>query len=416
MSKKKKWEDEVLEAAAMKLRRDGVNQSDIAKMLGRNLKQSTISRMEANSKYLTREWHAIPPDGFDKQEFLDAVDTLTGGQEIRKKLRTIANDATMKVDVLLQDDPPTVTNRGFGPNVARMLSRLIERVERVGFTWGPEILPPNVLHQNFVLRDRSVGDKPISFVPLCGISGGPNDILTISSTVVAMRFDALVNRGYSTEERDLYNLNCIPLRLPGKNGKAIQAWESVNEEVRAYIQNAFPDYEDIHGSMLESNRKAKPGIIDNIDMIVSSLGSNGETAERLLKLLFGENPIQVRRPGKKIISIEQEKLRKENIVGDIAGILLPSDEGKDPEYNRFVVDYLNSQLATLRSNHLLECRERAKIDAIEKLGTDKDSKPGVVVIALGSERCDALLTAIKMGYVSRVIISKDMEKEILSSN
>ena len=69
-------------------------------------------------------------------------------------------------------------------------------------------------------------------------------------------------------------------------------------------------------------------------MIISSLGSNGDSAKRLLDLLFpNSNDIKVKIPGRKQETIKKERLRKEIIVGDVAGILLPFEKGKNANYN-----------------------------------------------------------------------------------
>lgn len=413
----------VLAAAAAKLHLEKkLNQTVIGKELG--IHQTEVSRLLKKSDHVITNWSPSPPTGMSKKEFLRQVDERLSTRVTRQILESISGDEDFKVDIVYEPTRLGDAQTGFDPRVGAKLSRLIKRATLVGVAWDLDIKPYDDHISGFVTRARGKNQEPIQFIPLCGITEYGTDALIKSSTVVAMRYHRTVNKDFEGDKKcpKLLNLNCIPLvhPPPKKESNSTLNWSPISEDVRCYIKDAFPDYEEIFGSMSNSFDRVDPaGLAFNVDMIISGIGETPLDSDRLLDFLYpNDEKISIKIPGIKDRTIEKTRLKHEIIIGDIAGVLLPRTHNADTDFNRKIVDHLNSRLATLRPVHLQRCRTKALKqnydfrNNIANINRQAKTIPGVVVVAHGEDKCEALLSAIAEGYVSRVIIDDSLANAI----
>lgn len=420
-------DDLIMRAAVARLSREDLSQTVIAEML--DISQSQVSKYLKDNQFIKKVFTLDSlPKGDVRDNVLSQVDARLNHGRIRPLLRALSRSPYFKVDVVYREVSGTEEMKGFDPETGRRISRLLERASTVGVAWELDIAPPDWYEHtsDFHVRDGTKKNSvPIHFVPLAGISVSSKDVLTKSSSVIAMKFDTIVNRNFKLKDRyKVYNLNCIPLIHPAviKNTRSsfINTHLPDSEDVISYIEQTFTDYIDIYGELSDKSQKSKK-IIDSVDTIFTGLGTvEGSDIQATLDNLYpelrkggkSEDKIDVVLPkGNERIGLDD--LKANYILGDIAGILLPRP-GINYARNSQVVEILNNRLATLRSEHLVACHKR-HMAAYDKKNSGKvsyDPPAGVVLIAKGAQKADAVICAVAQGYVSRLIIDRPLEEEL----
>ena len=420
-------DDLIMRAAVARLSREDLSQTVIAEML--DISQSQVSKYLKNNQFIKKIFTLDAlPKGNIRDNILSQVDERLNHGHVRPLLRALSRSPYLKVDVVYREVSDAEEMNGFDPETGRRISRLLERANTVGVAWELDIAPPDRYEHasDFHVRDGTKRNcVPIHFVPLAGISVSSKDVLTKSSSVIAMKFDTIVNRNFKLEDRHkIYNLNCIPLihSAVTKNRRSsyIDTHLPDSEDVISYIEQTFTDYIDIFGALSGKSKSSKK-IIDNVDTIFTGLGSvEGSDIQTTLDNLYPELRKGGKSGGKIDVvlpkgreRIELDDLKANYIVGDIAGILLPRP-GVNYARNIQVVEFLNNRLATLRSEHLVACHKRHMVayDKKSSGATSDDPPAGVVLIAKGAEKADAVICALAQGYVSRLIIDRPLEEEL----
>lgn len=385
----------------------GLKQKEIAKKLG--VDPAKVSRLLQDNPFVIPATLDLEfPEDEDKEEILERSEFLLEGAEIKSALRQLSPfGKKLEIEILHGSRVPT-GSRGFDRRATQVISDLVSRSSLVGVAWDMGIKPYATEIPGFVRRDHKKGEKPIRFIPLCGITSSSEEALINSSTVIAMRYHRLINRHFDVDVPQLLNLNCIPLVHPVSqaNGEYTRNGRPDSTQVIRYLKKAFPDYEKIYGDMSGKSNDEKP-LIDKVDMIFTGCGNHRKDGSKLLDLLY---------PGKEAIipgvTLNRKPLSKKTlldqvIVGDIAGILLPDDDAAEAAQHRRIVNQLNKRLATLRQDHLhaccvRACRSRAKV-----------RPPGVVLIAHGELSARPVMKAVQHGLVSTLIIDHRLAKEIV---
>ena len=393
---------------------EGKKQAEIIKLLGLN--QTAVSRLSTNNPHITKPaLEPVLPDGIDRDDFLRQVDSLLHQRDVTTYLRELSLYDRFSVDVI--HGPPVAQKTGpdgFDPRFAPYISRLVDRARVVGVAWELGIKPYADNIPNFVSRNGNNGEEAIRFVPLCGITADSDEALVKSSTAIAMRFHRLVNKNFSVHEPKLLNLNCIPLvhpkrRIAKSASTKSEPWAPDSIDVIEYLREAFPDYEEIFGSMtpaVEVKAQEKDALINKVDMMLTGLGASAKETDNLLRKLYPRTE-KIRISDKPVRYLTRKQIRDEVIVGDIAGVLLANTQCANAAFNESVVNYLNNKLATLRPEHLVACCQRADNAMGQVL-------PGVVLLADGAVSVDCLIAAVKHGYVNHVVIDDELAQGIES--
>ncbi len=403
------------QAAAARLMADKRSIDFIGDKLG--VARATVARYLTDNEFLQREVRYLSTEANKYgPQFMTRVDELVGELGLRDALSALnPHRAPIRVKVVypegIQQKYETEFAQLAAPRFAKWLARSRKsRPARVGVCWGgtiSELVAPAAKHIG-TLRKRP---KKIEFMPLSGIISANPDATYFSSTNVALRLSKDVNRALKRDtviNVPIYNLNCIPMRFPRGFGYN----ETHHSLLREYLDNAFPDYVKIFGP--EDDGDAGPRTpAYSVTTIVAGIG--GHLKSRL-DHLDAESHFPVFAPASGIRSrpkplkwqkrnVTKERLLKEIIDGDIAGILLtrpqPTQSLQDAADQ--IVDALNARLATLRASHLYRCASRS---------TDK-TRNGVIVVAVGAHKAEALIRAIQSGYVSRIIIDSKLATELI---
>ncbi len=388
---------------------DKLSQSTIAERLG--LDQPRVSRLLQDNPFLVPasvDWKF--PAGVNEDYLKQTTDILLEGAEIRSVLQNLSPYGNkLWVEIIHGERVYTEGSRGFDRRATQTISSLIERSTMVGVAWDLGIRPFNTEIAGFVRRDFNKGDKPIRFIPLCGITSSSEEALIKSSTVIAMRYHRLINRNFDVDVPQLLNLNCIPLVHP-VTGRGYRATDGRPDsaDVIKYLSAAFPDYKTIFGEM-NGEISAKKPLVDQVDMIFTGSGSSAAEGEKLLDLLYPGKNVNI--PGFTIAGkpLSKKQLLDEIVVGDIAGVLLPNRTGVNGSVsarNERITNRLNNRLATLRAEHLRGCCERVCLRKVK-------TRPGVVLISHGELNAPSVIAAVEQGLVSTLIIDHRLSKEIV---
>lgn len=405
----------VRDVAVTKLRSDGRTEKQIAGVLG--IDQSTVNRILAKTIHGSYTFTPQLPDGMQMSELTSRMDDLMNKGDFRQTLRAISKNPLLMVDVAIHRKQHQQYSRdGFRPRTGQLISRLLDRsITGCGVTWGNEIRPWSTDIPGFVTRKP---DKPpISFIPMCGINEGGPEALSRSSTLIAMRYNQLVNKGYSdnVQKPKLYNLNGLPVMHPVFSDQLdSNGTKECRDEIRKYVRNTNPDSNVIFG---EQGDHSGRGLVYEVDTILTSVGGAGNHLLAHLNRWFPnqekfELPHSIRKD-----PVSKQELCEEIAVGDIAGPLLPKPN-KKLELNRKICHVINNNLATLKPEHLRHCHRRAlraheKFQRVEGGINRVPPAAGVVAIVSGLRDKDAMLSALSEGYITRVIMDYELEKELI---
>lgn len=386
-----------------------LSQSAIAERLG--LDQPRVSRLLRDNPFLVSasvDWTV--PTGVSVDYLKQVTEILLEGPGIREALQKLSPyGKKLWVEIIHGERVYKVGSRGFDRRATQIISDLVGRSSTVGVAWDLGIKPYSTEIAGFVRRDFKKGDKPIRFIPLCGITSNGEEALIKSATVIAMRYHRLVNRNFAVDVPQLLNLNCIPLVHPvtGRRNRTSDGRPD-SADVIKYLSAAFPDYRTIFGDM-NGERPVKRSLVDQVDMIFTGCGTSSAEGEKLLDLLYPGKNVNI--PGFTLAGrpLTKKQLLDEIVVGDIAGVLLPNRTSSNAAVNarnERITKRLNNRLATLRAEHLRGCCERVCRPKVK-------TRPGVVLISHGELNAPSVMAAVKQGLVSTLIIDHRLSKEIL---
>jgi len=419
----------VQELVIAKLRSDTDDISEIAEKIGRS--PTVVRNVLAKRKHGRFYYEPDIPNNcpLDEAEIFRRVDNLIGTEVMRRELRKISGDSLLKIDTVVDRPGERNDKIGFSVRTSVLLGRLLERSRTfTGLTWGNNIRPPRTSTPS--LKPRSKEQKPLPFIPLCSVSEDPKIAITRSSTILASRFNRIYNEDFdgTDEEPEAYNLNGIPIAnlffsdIYYKQAKPEEKRRI--EAVRLYVNQTHCDAIRILGNIGGVVDPSPELPVNKMDTVLTSCGPAGEHILDHLDRWFPNRksvPINGSKGSKKTVS--KKALAFEIAAGDLAGILLPNP-GDNYEQNKLICDDVNSYLTTLRPAHLLNLRNKTmtahneyqqkvllskKKTRVGKKSLGREPAAGIIGIFNGPEQIKPMLCALSEGYLSRMMISQEIE-------
>ena len=260
----------------------------------------------------------------------------------------------------------------FRRQAAPYVKELILRARTCGLTWGGMLW--NLLEALRSTPNPSPWtDHKIDFMPLCGepLSRDPSGF---SSSSLASELGRLAN-GESYTAR---SIAMVPAFIPER---FTPAKRHVIEELIDFVKS----HREIFGD--NNSEQRTPGLADNLDMILTSVGTSNHP--------FGFGRDSLLEPA------TLEVLRQIGI-GDLGGVCL-GRTGLTTTQER-VIKAVGERWTGLRDHHLTACAERALKEADQSTG-----KPGVVVVSVGKDRAPAIFEAVKKGLLNHLVIDDELQ-------
>ena len=362
----------------------GRRQNDIAQIL--NISQAAVSRLYRDVKddYIERRFRE---DLIDDQ-ILQQVRRMASPGAISAKINALAEANGSHGPVVYRI--PTIGGdpvEGFALEAALVVRDLLNRVRAtVGVAWGNTIW-----HLGQALRAASPQSPwrqkaPIEFVPLCGdpLMDSVEVFADRTSSRIASELSKTVN---GEEARRPAWLGLVPAFIP-RNRFAESEIKVINRLI-----DLVPQYGRIFGHRDPSSVVREPLAAD-LDMILTSAGSADHPVG------FGRSPLLKLEP-------LEAKVLTENIYGDIGGVLIPrlkeQKSGAAPVTHPLVRE-LARHWTGLKMGHLSGCAERA-FRQDRALG----DRPGVVLLAFGTDRAPVVLEAVRRGLVNHLVVGSELE-------
>jgi DNA-binding transcriptional regulator LsrR (DeoR family) len=250
---------------------------------------------------------------------------------------------------------------------------LLHMAENVGIAWGHTMAAlVAVLERHFRNARRRAEYSRLRFSPTCGEPLGAECPPERSSSALAAQLSAIWDCGSKP-----LSLAGVPAVIP-----AVFTGEK-RQGVREYI-TLCRDYRRIFGPATEAG--AIP-LVDQIDTLITSVGSFSQNWQMYQDQLIQYGGIPI------------EQLR-EFALGDISGALIPRSglSASQQEVLRCI--------AALWTGIKLEHCQRIARDAA------KHQAPGVIVVAIGSNKAGVILELIQQGLVNELIIDHDLAGEL----
>jgi DNA-binding transcriptional regulator LsrR (DeoR family) len=253
--------------------------------------------------------------------------------------------------------------RRFGRAAAQYVVDQIAHAKTCAVAWGRTV-------QSIVDAISSMNNlvhKPdLMFVP---ISGEPlNHPNRLSPSMAAQRLSEAFHCKH-------LSLRGVPARIPRKLSSASEV-----KTILDFINEAH-DYRRIFGTRSDKT----DSVMANIDMIISGLGD----------IATSENDPWFQ----ETMEMEQLTNLQKIAAGNIGGVWIARNESNKSECDR--VEQINRRWLGIQRGHFVDCANRAR-------NTDA---PGVVVVAIESQKATIVLRAI--GMVSHLIISQPLARALL---
>jgi hypothetical protein len=379
--------DEITAMAIAFLAGKGNTQADIAKTL--RVSQAAVSRilrksphLEFQAAYRFRE-EGLSPETMDQVLKRALVKQLAPRLEAFAKQNGVPRAPVLRVlQIRDRDESAEIKDKGArftdfteqaAPHVRALLMR--DAATTCGVTRG-------YMLSDLTLALRRLGTPrpwrasgPINFIPLTGdpLQDRKTFSPSLTSSNIAAELAKIANR--DNERRPPW-LGIVPAFIPFEDEADVQVVER--------LIHMAPDYEEIFGAA------GRPGVADNLDVILTSVGP-------------AENPLGFGL-GRLLGSIGQKKLDalKQEIHGDIGGVLLPKNISRPSKLIRSI----EHRWKGMEIKHLQMCAQRAFQD------DPVSGRPGVVVLAMGRDRADVILHAVERGLVNHLLIDVELEQAL----
>lgn len=263
----------------------------------------------------------------------------------------------------------------FGHNVAPLIKRLLQRSTTVGVSWGATLAAVVPALQS-APSEFGLKRRPMQFVPTCG---EPLEVpqRENSSSFLAGELDRCIN---GTLENSV-SLSGIPAVIPSHFHND-QQHDSV---IRRFFEDATA-YGSIFGKQSATGDERERGrpLIDKIDTILTSSGPVGKPWRMCGRELCETG------------GVPKDRFT-DWVLGDIAGVLIPKSEtiAADPAFQ--LIEKLWTGI------------KRQHLESVAKQAT-RNGSPGVVVIAIGSNKAVPLLAGIQQGLVNALYCDEDLAR------
>ena len=288
----------------------------------------------------------------------------------------------------------------FWLSAGRVLPALLARSRErcVGIAWGPTLAGVvNGLEKAYQVRRK---ERPIRFVATAGdvvgrtargARGRELRLTGDSSSLLARRMDEIVNRSVTHAHTDA--LDGIPALIPA------DFLGSGLDMIWQYI-SGLPSYQAIFG---------EKGSIDRIDTLFTSIGITGR------QLRMQRTSLVETLSARPEIRKAWELRFKADILGDIAGVMIPREQGAAGETSRRIA----SLWTGIRHEHLERISAKASFDrrSADTRESEHFRRPaGVVAFLIVKDRqankAQLALELIKAGLVNNLVTDVEMVNEL----
>jgi hypothetical protein len=349
------------------LQSQGLSQKDIADFL--SLSQSMVSTIIQAAPELVETKRTVRwPSRVSKDDQLSIeAAAFPERKALIRKLGDIARSraavAPNKIDCVHVDEHAGGTE--FGRRAAGIVASLIVKSKCVSVAWGRTIW--GVVDE--IGRANHAAKPDLVFIPIAGEPLNSHD-RGFSPSVHA----EILSESYRCAKISRLSLQGVPARIPSQMNKEASV-------IRRYV-NYCRDYQKIFGNPNEK----RPGLIDNVDMILSGIGDAHTSQNDPWYEEFKE--------------MERDANLGKFFQGNIGGVWLPTDKATKEEVER--VDQVNKRWLGVQKHNIQKCADRA---------AENPEKSGVVVLAREKNKADILIRTV--GLVNHYIISRDLVKELL---
>jgi|HubBroStandDraft_6_1064221.scaffolds.fasta_scaffold262730_1 DNA-binding transcriptional regulator LsrR (DeoR family) len=365
--------------AAAYLAGHGNKQAEIARILG--ISQAVVSRLLANTigKYWREQAEFIQGDvdeatmhvvlqRIGKNKLAEALTATVQQRSNRKRgptLRVFSGGSLNATDRERTEE--------FGRRAAPYVQELLTRSRNCGLTWGRMLW-----HLVNSLRSSQVGNPwsshQIDFVPLSGEPLG-NNPTTFSSSSLAAELGRIANGG----EYHARSIAMVPAFIPeGFTAAQLRGvWKLIG---------LVPSYNEIFGTHGSSRRKRDGRVVDDLDMILTSVGPASKV------LGFGAG--RLFETGKLTI----ERLQS-LVIGDMGGVCFPRPNLTPQE--RRELKSVEVRWTGLEMINLEACATAAEADP---------TRPGVVVVSGGAARAPFIHQTLEV--INHLIIDDTLASEL----
>lgn len=361
-----------------------------------NVHPSTVSRVikEAVAERWLDQTPSFDGSKFDQALLKQAQKLAQQPPELQDRIAALAakgdlpHKATVRL-LRLAEDGRAVTSideffRSAGRSAAPHVLELLRGAATCGLTWGHTVGAVVAGIESLDGRRRD-GAGALQVLPLCGEPLLEDSLSMYSSSSLAERLSAAVNGSAA----DTLPLTMLPAFVPGQFTRAeVEAvWKMIS---------LIDAYGKIFGGreVRLALRDGRPGKYRHkamaLDMILTGISAVGQP--------LGDNRGPLFDSGKL-----SENAFREMVLGDIGGVLIER-AGLRPD-QRAALDDLATRWTGISSVEMHGCAKRAAA---------KGGPPGVVVVAMGRNKSETLVEALRRGLVNHLLIDWDLEREILS--
>ena len=364
-----------VQAAAFLRAVHGLKQEEIAGILG-NVSQSHVSRLLRQARELGWLEVVYRFTGTDRlpPERLEYLRRLVESKGLDKVLKEIDVGSGVRVRRTLVIDSGTGTSRKaidlrltrLGAAAAGRLGELLQRSDVCAVTWGSTV--SHVVDGLAAAPPHLAPGRTIRFVPVCA---EPTEQASNrdTSSHLAQRLQRIL-RASDPQPPSLTGVFAlIPRRYRGAEAAVL----------RKFVDQAG-SYREIFGTHTP--------LIDRVDSLLTSAGAS----RRVMGFVHEELLRAGSTPSKPLTSAKLSEL----VAGDIGGIIIPK-----PGLNaaaRREVEQLAAMWTGVTLAHLLRIARQA----------DRTGRPGVILVALGSDRAEIVAEAVRRGLVNELIVDRQL--------
>lgn len=322
----------------------------------------------------------------------DAVNSRVHENDLNTELKKTMPNANRHLrsvsifDAGTTDSSSSVSRVLFNQSAARVFLKLLKNSANVGITWGNTVA--GIFETLRRYRNPIKSQLPeIQFIPLSGDPFGVGNMedygASYSSSALVRDINGIVNAGIMKS----FSLHGIPALIPTEIENLKTIYEML-ECSSAYCDIFGYPSRRLSSETLDSDPEPK---VYSLDCILTSVSHDGEA----WSMLNDDEFIATAR-------LERDELMQ-LAIGDIGGVLMPKEGISDSQNDRFVD--LAQHWTGLREDQLFHCAKSAH-------ESEEFSPPGVVVVAVGADKANCVLTALRKNYVNHLIIDVELAKKL----
>lgn len=390
--------DEKVRVAMALMAANDRSQAEIARRFEST--QSTVSRVLKQAKVEGLLKHAVAFDaGGVEQEVLDEARKLAARPpELQKHLDALANrnDLPHSVTVRVLSDSDDIASMSdldarrehVGREAAAyVLDLLRSGVGICGLTWGHSV---GAVVAGIEARAKRHGGAPtlVQVVPLCGEPLGKDSASLFSSSALAERLSLAVNRSAC----HVPPLTMLPAFVPGdfSDAEVDAVWRLVGK-IHAYSE-VFGGRQ-VRIALQDGRSRKFTHWAAKLDLILTGISAAGRPLGDGRGPLFDSG------------SLKEEEFRS-MVIGDIGGVLIER-EGLSAA-QRAKLSRLAARWTGIMAAEMRQCARRAASHA-----SVDTAPPGVVVVAIGQDKSETVIAALKRGLINHLLCDWELERAVL---